>query len=207
MTIEANGIVFHGKPPVTITISPGEPEQPEKKLILKPFAKPDYEDPGWWDEDEDIYDVRLRDKAPGNSRGFSFPKKGVVWRQNPMAEKAPNPYLIKQSDGSFSITPEGEAHLQKIVTDTKGSVYAFTGESSPIFAAAAMARLSRRGSDLREIYLDEFAAVGAEGAEALIDRVVTGYGDDSVQQLITVSTVVEGASNLLTKKIEWSRLA
>ena len=41
----------------------------------------------------------------------------------------------------------------------------------------------------------------------MIDRVVTGYGDDSVQQLITVATVVEDASNLLTKKIEWSRLA
>jgi thymidylate synthase ThyX len=48
---------------------------------------------------------------------------------------------------------------------------------------------------------------GAEGAEGLIDRVVTQYGDDSVQQLITVATVVENASNLLTKKIEWSRLA
>jgi len=124
-----------------------------------------------------------------------------------MAEKAPNPYLSKNPDGSFSITPEGEKHLAKIVTDTKGSVYAFTGESSPIFAAAAMARLSRRGSDLREIYLDEFAMAGADGAEGLIDRVVTGYGDDSVQQLITIATVVEGASNLLTKKIEWSRLA
>jgi thymidylate synthase ThyX len=126
---------------------------------------------------------------------------------NSMAEKKDNPYLIKNEDGTFSVTVEGEKHLQKIVTDTKGPVYAFTGESSPIFAAAAMARLSRRGSDLREIYLDEFAVAGAEGAEGLIDRVVTGYGDDSVQQLITVATVVEGASNLLTKKIEWGRLA
>ncbi len=107
----------------------------------------------------------------------------------------------------MSITKEGEDLLNKVVTDTKGPVYAFTGESSPLLAAAAMARLSRRGSDLREIYLDEFAAAGDEGAEGLIDRVVTGYGDDSVQQLITVLTVVEDASNLLTKRIEWSRLA
>src|SRR5271170_8200545 len=130
-----------------------------------------------------------------------------------MAEKKENPYVAKGEDGRLAITPEGEALLGKVVTDSKGPVYAFTNEASPLFAAAAMARLSRRGSDLREIFLDEFAAMNADGvvdekaAEGLIDRVVTGYGDDSVQQLITVATVVEGASNLLTKKIEWSRLA
>ena len=124
-----------------------------------------------------------------------------------MADTKDNPYITKDADGRLSVTPSGEALLNKIVTDAKGPVYAFTNEVSPLFAAAAMARLSRRGSDLREIFLDEFAAAGEDGAEGLIDRVVTGYGDDSVQQLITVATVVEGASNLLTKKIERSRLA
>jgi thymidylate synthase ThyX len=128
-------------------------------------------------------------------------------------DKKENPYVAKNDDGRLTITPTGEALLAKIVTDTKGQVYAFTNETSPLFAAAAMARLSRRGSDLREIFLDEFAIMDADGAvdekaaEGLIDRVVTGYGDDSVQQLITVATVVEDASILLTKKIEWSRLA
>ncbi len=70
-----------------------------------------------------------------------------------------------------------------------------------------MARLSRRGDDLRVIYLDEFADTHGSAAEDLIDRVVTAYGDDSVQQLATLSMVVEGASNLLTKVIEWGRLA
>jgi thymidylate synthase ThyX len=124
-----------------------------------------------------------------------------------MAGPQENPYLRKEEDGRLTITAKGESLLAEIVTDVKGSVYAFTGKASPLFAAAAMARLSRRGSDLRETFLDEFAVVGEDGAEGLIDRVVTGYGDDSVQQLITVATVVEGASNLLTKKIEWSRLA
>jgi thymidylate synthase ThyX len=128
-------------------------------------------------------------------------------------DKKENPYVTKGENGRVTITPAGEALLAKVVTDSKGAVYAFTNEASPLFAAAAMARLSRRGSDLREIFLDEFAAAGGDGAtntaaaEGLIDRVVTGYGDDSVQQLITVATVVEDASNLLTKKIEWSRLA
>lgn len=124
-----------------------------------------------------------------------------------MVGKNENPYIRKDAEGRVIITSEGEALLEKIVTDAKGPVYAFTNEASPLFAAAAMARLSRRGSDLREIFLDEFAVAGEDGAEGLIDRVVTGYGDDSVQQLITVATVVESASNLLTKKIEWSRLA
>lgn len=124
-----------------------------------------------------------------------------------MPETKENPYIKKEEGGRLVITEAGEQLLKKLVTDSKGNVYAFTNEASPLFAAAAMARLSRRGSDLREIFLDEFAVTGEEGAEGLIDRVVTGYGDDSVQQLITVATVVEGASNLLTKKIEWSRLA
>jgi hypothetical protein len=111
-----------------------------------------------------------------------------------MATQQENPY-VRKTEGGLEITPAGEALLKEIVTDPKGSVYAFTGKASPIFAAAAMARLSRRGSDLREIYLDEFANAGPEGADALIERVVTGYGDDSVQQLITIATVVEGASN------------
>jgi thymidylate synthase ThyX len=123
-----------------------------------------------------------------------------------MATQKENPY-IKKTDSGLVVTEAGEALLKKVVTDTKGPVYAFTGEASPLLAAAAMARLSRRGSDLREIYLDEFADTGSEGAAGLIDRVVTSYGDDSVQQLITVATVVENASNLLTKKIEWGRLS
>src|ERR1700679_3056866 len=89
--------------------------------------------------------------------------------------KKENPYVTKGEDGRLAITPAGEALLAKVVTDSKGPVYAFTNEASPLFAAAAMARLSRRGSDLREIFLDEFAAAGEDGAEGLIDRVVTGY--------------------------------
>lgn len=96
--------------------------------------------------------------------------------------------------------------LSKIVTDITGPVYAFNGDAPQLMVAAAMARLSRRGDDLRTIYLDEFASVGEYGAEALIDRVVTSYGDDSVQQLAPLSFVVEDASNLLTKRLEWGRL-
>lgn len=117
-----------------------------------------------------------------------------------------NPYVRKDGE-KIEITDEGYRYLDSIVTDTKGPVYAFTGATDPVMVAAAMARLSRRGDDLREIYLDEFANVPIEKAENLIKRVVTAYGDDSVQQLICIQFVVENASNLLTKRLEWGRFA
>lgn len=116
-----------------------------------------------------------------------------------------NPYIQKTDDGS-TVTPAGKELLAGITTDAEAPVYAFTGDAPQLLVAAAMARLSRRGDDLRTIYLDEFASVPPEHAEALMDRVVTAYGDDSVQQLSTLSFVVEDASNLLTKKLEWGRL-
>lgn len=116
-----------------------------------------------------------------------------------------NPYLRQEGD-QLVITEEGRKFLESVITNTESNVYAFKNEANPLLAAAAMARLSRRGSDLREIYLDEFALQGDEGADALIDRVVVGYGDDSVQQLMNIALVVEGASNLLTKKLERGRL-
>jgi len=72
--------------------------------------------------------------------------------------------------------------------------------------AAAMARLSRRGDDMRITLLDEFAGKAGKDGK-LLQRVITAYGDDSVQQLAGVHLVVENASNLLTKKLEWGRLA
>lgn len=112
----------------------------------------------------------------------------------------------KSSDGLVSMTAAGEAFLADAVTDTQGNIYAFTDKLSPITVAAAMARLSRRADDMRITILDEFA--GAAGKdEKLLQRVITAYGDDSVQQLVGQHIVVEGASNLLTKKLEWGRLA
>ena len=91
-------------------------------------------------------------------------------------KQEPNPYI--EHVEQLRITPEGEKYLNEVVTDTKGSVYAFYGKASPLIAAASMARLSRRGSDLREIFLDEFSLGGDEDATGLIHRVVTAYGDD-----------------------------
>lgn len=117
-----------------------------------------------------------------------------------------NPYLF-QSDGELRPTEAGLALLQSIVTNPTGGVYVFTSKADPVLVAAAMARLSRSDLDLRINYLKEFAVAGPEQAEVLFRRVITEYGDDSVKQLLTIACVVEGASNLLTKKLEWGRLA
>ncbi len=112
----------------------------------------------------------------------------------------------KTPAGHFEITPEGRAFLKDAVTDTESNVYAFTDKMSPITIAAAMARLSRRGDDMRVTLLDEFSGEAGQDTK-LLHRVITAYGDDSVQQLVGQHVVVENASNLLTKKLEWGRLA
>src|SRR3989344_2479611 len=117
------------------------------------------------------------------------------------------PALVSQNkNGSFSITEEGRKNLESIVTSVDGDVYSFTDKLSSVTIAAAMARLSRRGDDMRVTLLDEFVSDAGQDQE-LLKRVITAYGDDSVQQLVGLHMVVEKASNLLTKKLEWGRLA
>src|SRR5688572_15527542 len=121
-------------------------------------------------------------------------------------DAAQSPLLERNEQSEYTITPAGEAYLAKAVTNTQGNVYSFYDTFSPTIIAAAMARLSRFGGDMRQLMLKEFA--NHEGQEtALLRRVLTQFGDDSVQQLGTVPVVVERASNLLTKHIEWGRLA
>jgi len=103
----------------------------------------------------------------------------------------------------------------------------FTNVDRPVFAlrnlpevvkAALFARYSRSPKSLRRLFLDEFldqvptagggeSAVGLARSERLFQRVLADYGDDSVAQLGGAHVAVEGASNLLTKVIEWGRLA
>lgn len=118
--------------------------------------------------------------------------------------KIDSAYLKKQNN-MIKITEQGYERLEPLVTDTKADIYAFTDKLSQKTVAAAMARLSRRGGDMRVTLLDEF--IDKDKDENLLRRVITAYGDDSVQQLVGQHIVIENASNLLTKKIEWGRLA
>lgn len=123
----------------------------------------------------------------------------------PSLKSEVNNFLNKTKSG-LEMTPAGEDYLKDAVTSTSDNVYAFTDKMDPLTIAAAMARLSRRGDDMRVTILDEFSNAAAKDAK-LLQRVITAYGDDSVQQLVGQHLVVEGASNLLTKKLEWGRLA
>jgi thymidylate synthase ThyX len=111
----------------------------------------------------------------------------------------------------------------------------FTNLDSPVFAivnlpevvkGALFARYSRSFKSVRRLFLDEFynepvvgmsnLAEAIEGddpmvklqrARALYDRVFSEYGDDSVAQLGGAHLACEQASNVLTKVLEWGRLA
>lgn len=105
----------------------------------------------------------------------------------------------------------------------------FTNLDKPVFAlvnlpevvkGALFARYSRSAKSLRRLFLDEFvgeldiegdqtidATVGMRRAEELYERIFVEYGDDSVAQLGGVHLACEQASNLLTKVLEWGRLA
>ncbi len=119
---------------------------------------------------------------------------------------ADNSYIQKNENGSYSITKDGRAALSEAVTNADKDVYFFTDKISSETIAAAMARLSRRGDDMRVTLLDEFMGKAGKDRD-LLKRVITAYGDDSVQQLTGIHFVIENASNLLTKKLERGRLA
>lgn len=116
-----------------------------------------------------------------------------------------NPYVQKTANG-WEYTNKGIEFLKQTISSIDSDVYAFKDTLSATTIAAGMARLSRRGDDMRITILDEFAPTLGKD-EKLLQRVISAYGDDSVQQLVGAHIVVENGSNLLTKQLEWGRLA
>ena len=123
----------------------------------------------------------------------------------PEGDKPAVQAYLERDGNDVLITPAGRARLKELVNDVDGNVYTFKDGLSNVTIAAAMARLSRRRDDLRLILLDEFLTPDKRD-EQLLNRVITEYGDDSVQQLVGCHLVVEKASNLLTKHLQWGRL-
>lgn len=108
----------------------------------------------------------------------------------------------------------------------------FTNVDSPVFglklpqevSGALFSRYSRTAKSLRRVFLDEF--VGDEGlaggllgsgaaeddeeslrrARAFYDRVLVGYGDDSVAQLGAAHLAVERVSNVAAQTLEDARV-
>ena len=107
--------------------------------------------------------------------------------------------------------------LARHVTDMDGPVFALVNLPE-VVKGALFARYSRSPKSLRRLLLDEFAEdiagmkadldpEEAQRAAQLYERVFFQYGDDSVAQLGGAHVAVEQASNLLTKQLEWGRLA
>ncbi|MDZ7676439.1 MAG: FAD-dependent thymidylate synthase [Acidimicrobiales bacterium] len=116
-------------------------------------------------------------------------------------------------------TDEEQDVLRRYFTNLDGPVFALVNLPE-VVKGALFARYSRSPKSLRRLFLDEFvgdldisgdlsvdATMGLERAEQLYQRVFLEYGDDSVAQLGGVHLACEQASNLLTKVLEWGRLA
>lgn len=129
-----------------------------------------------------------------------------------IVEKEGNDYMpdgdkYNKENGLIKRNEKGQEWLEGVTTNANDPVYAITEDLGQIAAAAAMARLSRRAGDLRDTLLEEFSDIDTKNDINVLRRIISDYGDDSVTQLVGVHYVVEGASNLLTKHIEWGRLA
>ncbi len=126
-------------------------------------------------------------------------------------------------------------HQEEFTSDERAVLDRFfTNLDQPVFGlinlpevvkGALFARYSRTAKSLRRLFLDEFVAdpdsgiaamalagdddplVAPRKAEDLYRRVFFDYGDDSVAQLGGAHLACEQASNLLTKVLEWGRLA
>ena len=126
---------------------------------------------------------------------------------------------------SEPFTSDEEAVLSRFFTNTDLPVFALVNLPE-VVKGALFARYSRSSKSIRRLFLDEFVAdadtgiaeiasrlstddplVDLKRAEQLYERVFFEYGDDSVAQLGGTHLACEQASNLLTKVLEWGRLA
>ncbi len=116
-------------------------------------------------------------------------------------------------------TSEEEDVLRRYFTNLDEPVFALVNLPE-VVKGALFARYSRSPKSLRRLFLDEFvgeldiagdqsidATIGLDRAEELYEKVFFEYGDDSVAQLGGVHLACEQASNVLTKVLEWGRLA
>jgi len=115
--------------------------------------------------------------------------------------------------------------LARFFTNLDGPVFAITNLPE-VVKGALFARYSRSPKSVRRLFIDEFynepdigianladhldgddPGVKLQRAQALYDRVFSEFGDDSVAQLGGAHLACEQASNVLTKVLEWGRLA
>jgi thymidylate synthase ThyX len=129
-------------------------------------------------------------------------------------------------DSTERFTPQETALLQPFVTNTERPIFCLRNLPE-VVKGALFSRYSRSPRSLRRLLLDEFMSapesgfhalvagagpdpaaqlVAAREAEAFYDRVLIGYGDDSVAELGGAHIACEGVSNIAAKLLEDSRL-
>ena len=126
---------------------------------------------------------------------------------------------------SSEFTPEESKVLEPYFTNLDRPVFVLTNLPE-VVKGALFSRYSRSDKSLRRILLDEFIKdkemgfkeivgqhsdsagqiVAIKKAEEFYDRVLVGYGDDSVAELGGAHIAVEQVSNIAAKFIEDSRL-
>lgn len=110
--------------------------------------------------------------------------------------------------------------LQRYFTSTDKQVFGLRNLPE-VVKGTLFSRYSRSAKDLRRLFLDEFYTnpdvaaaldhqntplVNTARAEDFYDRILVGYGDDSVAELGGAHVAVEGISMLATKAIEEHRI-
>lgn len=125
-----------------------------------------------------------------------------------------------------SFTEEEQKTLAPFMTNLDKPVFALTNLPE-VVKGALFSRYSRSAKSLRRVLLDEFilqpetgfreivghaenkgteSSIAIRKAEEFYDRVLVGYGDDSVAELASVHVALEDISNIATKVIEDRRI-
>ena len=126
---------------------------------------------------------------------------------------------VKNTDSRKETFSDTERNiLSKFVTNVDGNIFALVNLPE-VVKGALFARYSRSPKSLKRLLLDEFLSKdyrpdgqliydesAVKKAEAFYDRVLLGFGDDSVAELSGVHVAFENISNLATKEIEDRRI-
>lgn len=158
--------------------------------------------------------------------------KGITYVEIDNEQAANNHYLLKTEIVDMtdfweeSLTEQEGWLLQPFITNLDRSVFGLRNLPE-VVKGALFSRYSRSDKSLRRILLDEFIkapeasfasivgevannnadqAIAIQQAEAFYDRVLIGYGDDSVAELGGAHIACEGISNIAAKALEDSRL-
>ena len=101
-------------------------------------------------------------------------------------------------------TPTETKTLSGHFSNTNRSVFAIITPRQ-VDRGALMSRYSRTDKSMRRIFLDEFLG-NEERGEKFYDKILSGYGDDSVAELGEAQIAIEGLSNIAVKTIEDRRI-